>query len=84
MRDDGALHGLTFVFTGALEDYTRDEAQELVERHGGRATSSVSGATDYLVVGEDPGQTKQEDAAENDVAVIDEAGFEALLAEHIA
>ncbi|MFB6352647.1 MAG: NAD-dependent DNA ligase LigA [Halobacteriales archaeon] len=78
----GPLDGLTFVFTGALSGYTRDEAQDLVERHGGRATSSVSGVTDYLVAGDDPGQTKLDDAAENDVPVLDEAAFEALLAEH--
>ncbi|MFB6360796.1 MAG: helix-hairpin-helix domain-containing protein, partial [Halobacteriales archaeon] len=83
MEDGGGLEGLTFVFTGALEGYTRTEAQELVERHGGRATSSVSGATDYLVAGENPGRTKQQDAAEDDVEVIDEAGFEALLADHV-
>ncbi|MFW5920127.1 MAG: BRCT domain-containing protein, partial [Halanaeroarchaeum sp.] len=64
-----------------LEDYTRDEAQELVERHGGNATSSVSGNTDYLVAGADPGSTKREDADENDVPVIDEGAFEELLAD---
>ena len=73
------LAGLTFVFTGTLDGYTRDEAQDLVERHGASATSSVSGNTDYLVVGENPGATKREDADENDVPVIDEAEFEALL-----
>jgi DNA ligase (NAD+) len=78
---DDALTGLTFVFTGALERYTRQEAQTEVERHGGRATSSVSGATDYLVVGESPGQTKREDAREHDVTVIDEDEFDALVAE---
>jgi len=78
---DDALTGLTFVFTGALERYTRQEAQTEVERHGGRATSSVSGATDYLVVGESPGQTKREDAREHDVTVIDEDEFDALVVE---
>jgi len=77
------LGGLTFVFTGSLEGYTRDEAQELVERHGANATSSVSGNTDYLVVGENPGATKREDAEDNDVPVIDEAEFEDLLAKRV-
>ena len=76
-----ALEGLTFVFTGALDDRTREAARELVEGNGGSATSSVSGNTDYLVVGEDPGRTKRDDAAENDVPTIDEAAFEALLEE---
>ncbi|MFT4889654.1 MAG: DNA ligase (NAD+), partial [Halobacteriales archaeon] len=75
------LEGLTFVFTGALEGYTRDEAQDLVEGHGGNATSSVSGNTDYLVAGENPGTTKREDADANDVPVIDETEFQNLLAE---
>ena len=79
--DGGPLEGLTFVFTGALEGYTRDEAQDLVERHGARATSSVSGNTDYLVAGEGPGRSKRRDAEANDVPVIDEGAFEALLEE---
>jgi DNA ligase (NAD+) len=75
------LDGLTFVFTGSLDGYTRGDAQELVERHGGSATSSVSGNTDYLVVGSNPGQRKREAAADNDVDELDEAAFEALLDE---
>ena len=77
-----ALEGLTFVFTGSLEGMTREEAQELVEANGGSATSSVSGNTDYLVVGENPGQSKRDDAAANDVSTIDQSEFEALLADH--
>ncbi|WP_246984963.1 NAD-dependent DNA ligase LigA [Halorientalis marina] len=76
---DDELDGLTFVFTGSLDGYTRGEAQDLVEAHGGSATSSVSGNTDYLVVGANPGTTKREDADENDVPEIDEDEFEGLL-----
>jgi DNA ligase (NAD+) len=76
-----ALAGLTVVFTGRLEGFTREEAESLVERHGGRATGSVSGATDYLVVGENPGATKLDDAEENGVETVDEAGFLDLLAD---
>ncbi|WP_252697843.1 NAD-dependent DNA ligase LigA [Natronosalvus vescus] len=75
------LEGLTFVFTGALEDRTRGEAQELVERHGANATSSVSGNTDYLVTGANPGATKLTDAEENDVERFEEAEFWAFLEE---
>ncbi|WP_256296237.1 NAD-dependent DNA ligase LigA [Haloarchaeobius salinus] len=80
---DGAeeLDGLTFVFTGALSE-SRGEFQDLVERHGGSATSSVSGNTDYLVVGENPGQSKQDDADANDVPTIDEEEFRAVLEAH--
>jgi len=74
-----ALDGLTFVFTGSLDDYTRSEAQELVERNGGSATSSVSGNTDYLVCGDNPGQRKRDDAADHGVETLDEAAFEDLL-----
>ena len=75
------LADLTFVFTGSLDEFTRSEAQDLVEEHGGSATSSVSGNTDYLVVGENPGTNKREDAESEDVAQIDEGEFMALLDE---
>ena len=76
-----ALDGLTFVFTGSLS-VTRDAAQALLERHGARTTGSVSGNTDYLVVGENPGRSKRADADANDVPTLDEDGFSDLLAEH--
>ncbi|AXR83259.1 NAD-dependent DNA ligase LigA [Natrarchaeobaculum sulfurireducens] len=76
------LEGLTFVFTGSLSGVTRSEAAETVEAHGANATSSVSGNTDYLVVGENPGQSKRDDAEANDVPIVDEAEFRALLVEH--
>ncbi|ELY46300.1 NAD-dependent DNA ligase LigA [Natronorubrum sulfidifaciens] len=78
-RGGDALEGLTFVFTGSLEGITRGEAQDIVEAHGANATGSVSGNTDYLVVGENPGQTKRDDAAANDVPIIDEDEFRELL-----
>jgi DNA ligase (NAD+) len=75
------LAGETFVFTGGLSSLTREEAERLVEEHGARSTGSVSGNTDYLVVGESPGQSKRDDAAENDVEELDEAAFASLLEE---
>ena len=74
--DDAAdeLDGLTFVFTGSLST-SRSDAQDLVEAHGANATGSVSGNTDFLVIGENPGQRKQDDAEANDVEVLDEAAF---------
>jgi DNA ligase (NAD+) len=68
------LSGKTFVFTGSLENFTRAEAKNLVERLGGRATSSVSGNTDYLVTGENPG-SKLEDARKQNVYIIKEKTF---------
>jgi DNA ligase (NAD+) len=74
----GRLEGTIVVFTGELEGYTRDEAREKLEALGGRATSSVSGRTDYVVAGADPG-SKLEEAERRGVPVIDEKGFEELL-----
>lgn len=72
------LQGRKFVFTGSLEGYTRSEAEQAVERLGGRATSSVSGETDYVVAGEDPG-SKLDDAKTEGVEILDERQFDELL-----
>ncbi len=77
-----ALGGLTFVFTGSLSGMTRAEATELIERFGGNVTSSVSGNTDYLVVGDEPGTSKPSDAEDNDVPMIDEDEFRSILDAH--
>jgi DNA ligase (NAD+) len=74
------LAGLTFVFTGSLS-VARSDAADLVEDHGASATSSVSGNTDYLVVGENPGQSKRDDAEAEGVPTVDEDEFRALLVE---
>jgi DNA ligase (NAD+) len=72
------LAGKTFVFTGSLDGYTRSEAENLVESLGGRAASSVSGNTDYLVRGENPG-SKLSDARKEGVSIIGEAEFQELV-----
>jgi DNA ligase (NAD+) len=72
------LEGKTFVFTGSLEHYTREEAQKKVEELGGRATSSVSGETDFLVAGKDPG-SKLNEAKKHKVELLDEKDFEKRL-----
>jgi DNA ligase (NAD+) len=74
------LAGLKFVFTGTLESWSRDEAKSLVERYGGRATSSVSGETDYVVSGPGAG-SKRKQARKHDVPVLSEEEFKRLLAE---
>lgn len=70
-----ALEGLTIVVTGSVEGYTRSELTELLESNGARVTSSVSGSTDLLVVGEGPGQTKLDDAEEHGVETVDVEAF---------
>jgi DNA ligase (NAD+) len=78
-RDDGSLDGLTVVFTGSVPGYTRSELTELLEAHGASVTSAVSGETDYLVVGENPGTRKRERAAREDVERLDPEAFEARI-----
>ena len=73
------LAGLTFVVTGGLESFTRDGISETITAHGGKASSSVSKKTDYVLVGSDPG-SKLAKAQELGVQVIDEAKFKELLA----
>lgn len=78
--EEQPLKGKTFVFTGSLDKYSREEAEELVESLGGRATSSVSGNTDYLVQGKDPG-SKFDKAKEEGVKIIDEEQFRSIVGE---
>ena len=68
------LAGRTFVVTGALASLTREAARELIERLGGRVSSSVSKKTSYVVVGEAPG-SKADDARRLGVEILDEAAF---------
>jgi DNA ligase (NAD+) len=78
--DEAPLEGLTFVFTGSLDDWTRSEAQRFVEQHGANATSSVSGNTNYVVAGPGAG-SKRDDAEELGVPILDEDAFHDLLRE---
>ena len=71
---DAALQGQSFVFTGTLKQLTRDQAEQLVSRHGGRASSSVSRKTDYLVAGPGAG-SKRDKAQQLGVKIISEEEF---------
>ncbi|MGW8250216.1 MAG: NAD-dependent DNA ligase LigA [Anaerolineales bacterium] len=74
------LSGLTFVVTGTLEGFSRDEAKEFIEGHGGKVTSSVSTKTHYVVLGENPG-SKLDKARSLGVPVIDETTLRGLAGE---
>jgi DNA ligase (NAD+) len=78
-REEGSLSGQTFVITGTLPTMSREAAAGLIEAHGGRVISSVSGNTDYLLVGEKPGGTKLMRAKELDVPIIGEDDLRGLV-----
>jgi DNA ligase (NAD+) len=73
------LLGKTLVITGTLPTLSRDEAKELIEAAGGKASGSVSKKTDWLVAGEEAG-SKLDKARELGIAILDEAGLRELLA----
>ena len=75
----GALfQNKTFVLTGVLTNFTRNEAAELIEKNGGKVTSSVSSKTDYVLAGENAG-SKLKKANELKIQIIDEKGFLEML-----
>jgi DNA ligase (NAD+) len=72
------LEGMSIVVTGSLVDFSRDQAKEAILARGGKASSSVSKKTDFVVVGDAPG-SKYDKAVALKVPVLDEDGFRALL-----
>ena len=76
----GVLDGKTVVVTGTLSRFTRDEAKELIVKHGGKASGSVSSKTDYLLAGEKAG-SKLDKAQSLDVPILSEDEFLEMLGE---
>ncbi len=74
-----ALKGVKFLLTGTLANYTRDEAQKMIEDKGGRVISSVSKNLDYLVVGDNPGSKLEKAKSFSSIKIIDESEFIHLL-----
>ena len=70
--------GLTFVITGTLPTLSRDQAKELIKQNGGKASSSVSKQTDYVLAGSEPG-SKYDTAEKLGVKIIDEGKFMSML-----
>lgn len=77
---DDRFAGMTFVLTGALDKYTRDEAGAIIEKFGGKVSGSVSKKTSYVLAGEDAG-SKLEKANALGVPVISEVDFEKMIEE---
>ncbi|MDD5259819.1 MAG: NAD-dependent DNA ligase LigA [bacterium] len=77
-KKEQILAGKTFVLTGGLEAFTRDEAARMIKDLGGRVTASVTKKTDYVVAGTDPG-SKYDKAKELGVKILDEAGFKKII-----
>ena len=77
---DGVLSGKTFVISGTLARWTRKQAEEKVEKLGGRTSGSVSKKTNYLVAGDNPG-SKFDKAQKLGIAILDEEAFAELIGE---
>ena len=78
VNNDNRFLGKTFVLTGTLEKYTRDEASEIIENFGGKTSGFVSKKTSYVLAGEDAG-SKLSKAQSLDIPVITEAQFEEMI-----
>jgi DNA ligase (NAD+) len=77
-RASDTFEGLTFVITGTLPNFSRDDAKEFIESNGGKVTDSVSKKTSYLVLGENPG-SKLEKAKNLGVKIIGEEELRKLV-----
>lgn len=75
---DNRFEGKTFVLTGVLKNYTRQEASNLIEQYGGKVSSSVSKKTDYVVAGEEAG-SKLKKAEELSLTILTEEDFKKLM-----
>jgi DNA ligase (NAD+) len=76
-QQSNAFAGLTFVITGTLPTFSRDDTKAFIESHGGKVTDSVSKKTSYLVLGEAPG-SKFDKAKSLDVKIISEQELKRL------
>lgn len=75
---DNRFEGKTFVLTGSLEEFTRDEASKIIESYGGKTSSSVSKKTDYVLAGEEAG-SKLTKAESLGIKIISEQEFKEMI-----
>lgn len=69
------LHGKSIVISGTFSHYSRDQYKDLIERHGGKNTGSISKKTDMVLAGENMGPAKLEKARSLNIPIIDENTF---------
>ncbi|MBW3545763.1 MAG: NAD-dependent DNA ligase LigA, partial [Bacteroidetes bacterium] len=79
---DGPLSGKTFVVSGVFTNFGRDEIKEVIARHGGKVTSSISAKLDYLLAGDKMGPAKQQKAASLGVPILSEDEFITMIGQH--
>ncbi|MEK7547903.1 MAG: NAD-dependent DNA ligase LigA, partial [Patescibacteria group bacterium] len=78
LKSSGKLNGKSFVITGTLSSFTREQIKELIKQNGGKVLSTVTKDTNYLIVGENPG-SKLPKAKELGVEVVDEEKFKKII-----
>ena len=76
--DDNRFEGKTFVLTGSLQEFTRNQASEIIEKYGGKTSGTVSKKTDYVLAGEEAG-SKLTKAQNLGVTIISETEFEEMI-----
>jgi len=79
IKTSGSLKNKAFVITGTLETMSRDSAAEKIRELGGKFQNSVGKETDYLIVGEKPGESKIEDAKKWKTTILDEMALRQLI-----
>jgi DNA ligase (NAD+) len=80
-QDSQLLAGKSFVVSGVFQDFGRDELKDLIERHGGKNLSGVSGKTDFLLAGDKMGPSKLAKAESLGVEIISEEDFKNMIAQ---
>jgi DNA ligase (NAD+) len=77
--NSGKLNGKIIVISGTVEKHSREEYKDLIEKNGGKNTSSVSGSTSFILAGKDMGKSKKDKAQQLKIPIIDEEEFLKIL-----